>query len=376
VNPSDFFQSAVEEDAWAGGIREVSVCDTDLLSDIVRGQIGRAADVQVAQGLTRLVYEELLTVGASNANPRLDDSQIALALRALRAVLGRLGVAFDPPFRDFAGFRDYWTSQGLTGGGSWARRREYLRQLFDPVFNRLDELELAADTDGGSIRGVDGQAKNIIFASTGPKPEIVLSDAVNNVIDIVRNSEHCLFYDRTLTNDGLTWGDLVAWWANQTSQSASDLATAHDLYQRLELSVADNEAEHLLFRTYCERYGGKRGFNIPALLPQVYLHFDPLTRAQRRKLGKPDYLSHERMDFVLLLPNGVRIVIEVDGKQHYADGDVASPPRYAEMVAEDRALRLLGYEVFRFGGYELRRPDALTIVRKFFDDLFTVHSIG
>jgi hypothetical protein len=322
------------------------------------------------------VYEELLTVGASNANPRLDDSQIALALRALRAVLGRLGVAFDPPFRDFLGFRDYWTSQGLTGGGSWARRREYLRQLFDPVFNRLDELELPADTDSGSIRGVDGQPKNIIFASTGPKPEIVLSDAVNNVIDIVRNSEHCLFYDRPLTNEGLTWGDLVAWWANRTSQSASDLATARDLYQRLELSVADNEAEHLLFWTYCERYGGKRGFNIPALLPQVYLHFDPLTRAQRRILGKPDYLSHERMDFVLLLPNGVRIVIEVDGKQHYADGDVASPPLYAEMVAEDRALRLLGYEVFRFGGYELRRQDAQTIVRKFFDDLFTVHSIG
>jgi very-short-patch-repair endonuclease len=82
------------------------------------------------------------------------------------------------------------------------------------------------------------------------------------------------------------------------------------------------------------------------------------------------------MDFLLLLPNGVRIVLEVDGKQHYADGDRASPERYAEMVAEGRAQRLLGYEVFRFGGYELSQPDAAAMLRKFFDELFTVHSIS
>ncbi|HEX5200331.1 MAG TPA: hypothetical protein VFW27_10375 [Actinoplanes sp.] len=55
--------------------------------------------------------------------------------------------------------------------------------------------------------------------------------------------------------------------------------------------------------------------------------------------------------------------------QHYADEPAtpgarwaASPRRYAEMVAEDRALRLRGYEVYRFGGYELlesREPDRL-----------------
>lgn len=60
-----------------------------------------------------------------------------------------------------------------------------------------------------------------------------------------------------------------------------------------------------------------------------------------------------------MLEQGVRIVIEIDGRHHYAvqDGQtpdryIASAQRYAEMVAEDRRLRLMGYEVYRFGGHE------------------------
>ena len=81
------------------------------------------------------------------------------------------------------------------------------------------------------------------------------------------------------------------------------------------------------------------------------------------------------MDFLLLLADRSRVVIEVDGKQHYADGDTASPRRYAEMVAEDRKLRLTGYEVYRFGGAELHPddPDAPARVQQFFDELLDRH---
>jgi hypothetical protein len=367
VNPSDFFRS--QPDETRGGTH--GVFDAALISAITKGPIDNADDLGVAQGLANLVYEELKTFGTTSSDPKLDDREIANAIKALRAVLGRLGIAFNPPFRDFTGFRDYWIGEGMKGEGGYAKRRRYLRELFEPVLNRLDEL---ADT-GSSTRGVDGQLKNIIFAGSGPKPKIVLRDAVNNVIDIVENAEYCLVYDRPLTNAGLRWQDLVEWWGDRTSQSIFEVATEHDLLRRLDQSL-DNEAERILFRTYCERYrSGKNRFSIPALLPQVYLHFDPLTRTQRRALRRPDYLSRERMDFLLLLPNGVRIVLEVDGKQHYADDDRASPQRYAEMVAEDRALRLLGYEVFRFGGYELLQPNAVAVLRKFFGDLFTVHGI-
>lgn len=56
--------------------------------------------------------------------------------------------------------------------------------------------------------GVRGPMKNLIFAAVGPKPEIVLDDAVNNDLRIVRNEQFCLVYDRPLAAHGLTWAEL------------------------------------------------------------------------------------------------------------------------------------------------------------------------
>ena len=263
----------------------------------------------------------------------------------------------------------------MSGPGSWAERRGYLNKLFDPVWNRLRDLE-DRDASKDSMRGIDGELKNIIFASAGPKPEIVLRDAVNNVVEIVKNSEHCLVYDRPLLEDGLSWQDLVTWWSSPPRSTDSEPDQARSLYRRLSLSLGGNDYERRVFRAYCKRYRGPAGMAVPALIPQVYLHFDPFTAGERRRLGKPGRLNRERMDFLLLLPNRVRIVIEVDGKQHYADGETASPTRYSEMVAEDRALRLGGYEVFRFGGYELAQPDAETMLDQFFDDLLARYAVS
>jgi very-short-patch-repair endonuclease len=72
------------------------------------------------------------------------------------------------------------------------------------------------------------------------------------------------------------------------------------------------------------------------------------------------------MDFLMLLPNSVRVVVEVDGKHHYADNNgAASPHAYAAMMAADRDLRLAGYDVYRFGAYALQTlPQArLSIAR-------------
>jgi hypothetical protein len=70
---------------------------------------------------------------------------------------------------------------------------------------------------------VDGDMRNIIFASTGPKPKIVLRDAINNVVEVVENGQYCLFYNRPLTDAGLTWNDMVAWWADHLNTATRRL---------------------------------------------------------------------------------------------------------------------------------------------------------
>ena len=218
-------------------------------------------------------------------------------------------------------------------------------------------------------RGADGHIKNIIFAADGAKPQIVLRDAPTNVIDIAEGAERCLVYDRPLDDEGLTWQQMVAWWAERQGLADDDVQARLSLAERLERSLA-NEAELHLFRTY--RALGTAG---PALLPQVYLHYDPFVRS---RLGdRPGPLARQRMDFLLLLPGANRVVLEVDGRQHYSDQDGrANTHRYAEMVAEDRRLRLDGYEVYRFGGAELvDRVGASGMLNDFFHALFARHGV-
>jgi very-short-patch-repair endonuclease len=86
-------------------------------------------------------------------------------------------------------------------------------------------------------------------------------------------------------------------------------------------------------------------------------------------------LPRQRMDFLILLPNRQRIVIEVDGKHHFSEDDLPSLKVYADMVSADRELRLAGYEVYRFGANELVGDRAEARITDFFDKLFRLHRI-
>lgn len=244
--------------------------------------------------------------------------------------------------------------------------RDELIALARKVHEEFPADELAVLVASPGYRGVDGELKNLIFAANGPKPQIVLRDAVNNTIEIVRNAEYCLVYDRPLAENGLSWRELVAWWRREHDSSAS---TENDaglhLYQRLWASLDNNGAEQLLFGEYVKRYG-TLGFDQPALIPQVYLHYDPYTKRTGATLFR------QRMDFLMLLPGRRRVVLEIDGVQHYATGDGrADTRRYADMVAADRELTLAGYEVFRFGGQDfVDRQGVAVMLNSFFNALF------
>jgi len=248
---------------------------------------------------------------------------------------------------------------------------EELTELARKVVAEYGDQELSVLLGRLGAHGVSGELKNLIFAADGPKPRIVLRDAINNVIEVVENAQYCLIYDRPLAESGLTWQDLVGWWSEVSGEDGDERSLGLNLYRRLARSL-DNDAEKLVFHTYCKRYSAG-SFDVPALVPQVYLHYDPYTR---RQLGdRPGPLVRQRMDFLLLLPQRARVVLEIDGRQHYAGGDrTADPARYAAMVSEDRNLRLAGYEVYRFGGQELvDRSAAVPMLEAFFDALLDRH---
>lgn len=227
--------------------------------------------------------------------------------------------------------------------------------------------------------GVAGRPKNLIFASVGPKPEIGFADAVNNDIVILRHAEHCLVYDEPIGEDGLRWTQLVDWWAARGGLDPSEAKTRNQIGERLSKSLA-SEPERRLFKAYFKILRPQLGDELPALVPQVYLHYDPMTLRELRERGDARRFDVQRMDFLLLLPHSVRIVVEIDGQQHYSTGTEASakpsPAEYARTVRSDRHLRLAGYEVYRFGGYELRDENTCSsVVEDFFTRLFRRHGL-
>ncbi|ARN41216.1 TPA: hypothetical protein ACKPGA_001473 [Pseudomonas aeruginosa] len=298
---------------------------------------------------------------------------------------------------------------------SQARFFSLLTKLLHPMIRRdSEQAELATalssilardgftvrqiDTESGyavygvvrACAGVAGTMKNLIFASVGEKPELVFRDAVNNDVEIVKHADKVLVFDRPLPSSGLLlWKDLQNWYA-ETHGIGDPGSAKEQLFRRLRQAVlgARSAGEFAVFQGYYERYGRSLGDRLPALIPQVYLHYDPYTRRQR---GDEPFLARQRMDFLLMLEQGVRIVIEIDGRHHYAVPDphasdrfIANSQLYAEMVAEDRRLRLMGYEVYRFGGREFLDvnleqlkvgPSAQQCVADFFDRLLARHSV-
>jgi very-short-patch-repair endonuclease len=160
----------------------------------------------------------------------------------------------------------------------------------------------------------------------------------------------------------------VSWWKSHPLCNPNE--AERSLFLRLRQSLS-SPPERYFFNAYYKVFKDRIS-GLPALVPQVYLHYDPKTI---RELAGAKRFIHQRMDFLLLLPSRVRLVIEIDGKQHYSDDNgMASPQKYTALVRADRTLRLRGYEIYRFGGSELDSSTAAEqVVREFFDKLFERH---
>ena len=161
MTPDDLFEPVGGAPPTPGLSAREERANRDLLDALRRGSATGVPDLDVALPLTKQVAEDLEAFGTGGGQ-RLTDDEMALALRALRPTLARLGITFELPFRDYSSFRAYWIRTG--GHGSWAARREMVEGFFEPVFTRLFALEdraletgvadvaLTAITDPGVIQ--------------------------------------------------------------------------------------------------------------------------------------------------------------------------------------------------------------------------------
>ncbi|GAA3643958.1 hypothetical protein [Microlunatus ginsengisoli] len=145
----DFFtESEVpvrQADPWGlgtsttAGTRNVQHFNHEMMNQLRQARLGGWAHTEVAVALCRLVHGELEAYGTGGSE-KLTEDGIAIAIRAL-VVTKRLGVDFDPPYRNFTSFRSCWMRND--GYGSYQARRDLLSQLFDPLYMRLLRLEEA-----------------------------------------------------------------------------------------------------------------------------------------------------------------------------------------------------------------------------------------
>lgn len=200
----------------------------------------------------------------------------------------------------------------------------------------------------------------IAFA-TPDKPDINISDVMKMKIDVKDKGSGMVFLN-SVGREGVNWSRLLEWYSENEFHDSATVKLKDSFKLRLENSLStDSPPEKLFFNIYWDLTIGAGKFDLPALLPQVWLQYDSLTARER---GGSSAFKHQRMGFMLLLNRGRTIFVEVDGKEHYAQKMIPRPPgkqfdvyeadadAYAKTVASDRDFRLRGYEVFRFGGKE------------------------
>jgi very-short-patch-repair endonuclease len=96
--------------------------------------------------------------------------------------------------------------------------------------------------------------------------------------------------------------------------------------------------------------------SFPALIPEVWLNY----LGPQKSADDEIHLSENpsRVDFVMIA-EGKKCVIEIDGKSHYADYDEearrwsVSERRYTRNLRIERSLRNQGWEIFRFSDLEV-----------------------
>ena len=139
MRPDDFFEEHMD-DALGFSVSSPKL-NRELISQLRSRPLQDHGDIEAAVALARLVHNELEAYGTGGGQ-KLDDEEIREAITALKAVVRRVGVGIQIPFRDYSGFYRYWIDKGAYG--SWQARRDLLSAIFDDAHDRLVDLESRA----------------------------------------------------------------------------------------------------------------------------------------------------------------------------------------------------------------------------------------
>ena len=196
-------------------------------------------------------------------------------------------------------------------------------------------------------------AKYLIFGVSTAKPDIRIRQVMDGEIEIV-NSDDMLIYDREI-GESLLYKDFNSWW-NENKDKYSWYEKSRHL-QKNELKVQ---------KFYKRNYYHEEH---PVLIPQVYLHYDPKSKEERKNCKFNDELTFQRMDF-LIIYGGKRIIIEIDGYSHLMDKGRVDIVKYARQLEYDRTMKFLGYDIFRICNCELDEKNLDTTLKNFFTNLY------
>jgi hypothetical protein len=195
----------------------------------------------------------------------------------------RLG-ALDSSDRRFALFLEGLASADVRPE---VEAQRYFVDLVNQKLNKCGVEMRETNTEGGypvfalvsTHAAPSARPKNLIFASS-VKPDLRFRDALNNDIEIMTNADQVLVYDRQIGVEGLRWSDLQSWWA-ETNHILDTEQAKKTLYRRLRRSLpANSPPQATLFESFYRSFGSAIP-NLPALLPAVWLHWDPKTVRER-----------------------------------------------------------------------------------------------
>lgn len=273
-----------------------------------------------------------LEMGPSNKEP-FSSKRSYVRDRVLNTPPSKLAVVVENVLREFQPHADGKGKEPPTEG--WLRAWEALREAVG-----IDEIQ------------------TIVFASRG-KPDLVLHDVPNSQIADAKGA--ALIWRTRITEKGLTVADMLDWW--RSNHRADD-----SLYRRFSECCQNNDERSVLDFYYRTVVKMDENSELPALLPQVWLSYDPLTREQR--YGKPA-LDRQRLDFLMYVPGRRKVIIEVDGIYHISKGTgQACLETYSKGLAADRGLMAKGYTIYRFGANEIQE-DAMDVLGQFFHDILS-----